>query len=60
MDKVQPNTEEEKVRCLFGIARKEASWIISNFCNILEDDKVGYGHLAVMLQSESKSTCKYK
>ncbi|XP_062521538.1 uncharacterized protein LOC134196434 isoform X2 [Corticium candelabrum] len=53
VDKVQPNTEEEKVRCLLGLLEKKPPGSFENFCNVLEDDKVGYKHLALMLRSES-------
>ena len=57
---VQPNTEEEKVRCLLGLLEKKPPGSFENFCYVLEDDRVGYKQLAARLRSESKHTYKNK
>ena len=60
VDKVQSNTEEDRVRCLLELLEKKPPGSFENFCNVLEDDKVEYKHLAVMLRSESKHTSRNK
>ena len=60
VDKVQSNTEHQKVRCLLELLERKPPGSFEKFCNVLEDDKVGYKHLAVMLRSESKHTYKNK
>ena len=58
VDKVQPNTEGERVRCLLELLERKPPGSFEKFCNVL--DKAGHKHLADMLRSESKHTYKNK